>query len=159
MNKALLLAAAAGTFLISSAPPRSSGPVADGVGYPPCSRSVRDRCIQLHERGVATAKNLAMNSDDGPRGEGPGPRDRYAEGPPPRDMMPHGMMPHGRNMDGRMDGTPEMDSVVGPPPPEPAMRMAMNDYPPCAGGMDDRCIERHVLVRQHARMLRIGERG
>jgi hypothetical protein len=30
-------------------------------GYPPCSRTVIDRCIQLYERGVATAANLALN--------------------------------------------------------------------------------------------------
>jgi hypothetical protein len=30
-------------------------------GYPPCSRTVTDRCIQLYERGVRTRENLARN--------------------------------------------------------------------------------------------------
>ncbi len=30
-------------------------------GYPPCSATVTDRCIQLYERDVATPANLALN--------------------------------------------------------------------------------------------------
>jgi hypothetical protein len=30
-------------------------------GYPPCSATVTDRCIQLYEPGVATPANLALN--------------------------------------------------------------------------------------------------
>lgn len=31
-------------------------------GYPACSRTVTDRCIQLYERGVRSAANLALNA-------------------------------------------------------------------------------------------------
>jgi hypothetical protein len=30
-------------------------------GYPPCSATITDRCIQLYEPGVATPANLALN--------------------------------------------------------------------------------------------------
>jgi hypothetical protein len=163
VKKALFLAAAAGGLLVSSAPPHRPVPTEEGVGYPPCSRSLRDRCIQLNERGVASAENLAIN-----RGEDSDPGERYAGGPdgmmpppPPPGMMGHhgpmhpGMMPPG--------GVPEQDSVVAPPPPgmigERPMRMAMNDYPPCADAMSDRCAQRRVVVVHRERMLRIGERG
>jgi hypothetical protein len=142
VKKALLLAAAAGGLLISSAPPRPPVPVEEGVGYPACSRTVRDRCIQLHERGVATAENLAMNESDEP-----GP---YAGGAPPPRIMPEGA---------DMAGTPEMDSVVAAPGPAREIRMARNDYPPCAGGVTDRCMQEKFIAHHHARMLRIGERG
>jgi hypothetical protein len=35
-------------------------------GYPPCSATVTDRCIQLYEPGVATPGNLALNEQLGP---------------------------------------------------------------------------------------------
>ena len=44
----------------------ATGGVANVSGYPPCSRTVTDRCIQLHERGVRTAANLAKNRRLGP---------------------------------------------------------------------------------------------
>jgi hypothetical protein len=65
MKKTLMFAAAAGLLLVSNAPP--PGWSADWEdytrtgGYPPCSRTVTDRCIQLYERGVATRTNLALN--------------------------------------------------------------------------------------------------
>lgn len=34
-------------------------------GYPPCSATITDRCIQLYERGVATPENLALNEQLG----------------------------------------------------------------------------------------------
>jgi len=34
-------------------------------GYPPCSATVTDRCIQLYEPGVATPTNLALNEQLG----------------------------------------------------------------------------------------------
>ena len=138
----------------------------EGVDYPPCSRTVRDRCIQLHERGVATRENLAINRGeagaedyaDGP-GDLPPPPERYAgsgpydDGAPAPGFMGHRMAPP--------PGAPsEMESVVAPPPPGAPMRMAMNDYPPCADAASDRCVQRRVIVyRQPARMLQIGERG
>jgi hypothetical protein len=64
MKKQLLFAAVAGLTLVSAHP----GPdpaIATGEsrsGYPPCSRTVTDRCIQLHERGVRSPANLARNA-------------------------------------------------------------------------------------------------
>lgn len=56
MKKTALFAALCVTTLVGAAPPAEwSG------GYPPCSATVTDRCIQLYERGVATAANLALN--------------------------------------------------------------------------------------------------
>ena len=34
-------------------------------GYPPCSATITDRCIQLYEPGVATPQNLALNEQLG----------------------------------------------------------------------------------------------
>src|SRR4051794_9892079 len=79
MKMLSLFAATAGFALLGAAPP----PPMDGPagyashGYPPCSRALRDRCIQLYERGVATPRNLALNERFGP---GRGLR-RYARGP------------------------------------------------------------------------------
>ena len=161
MKKALFLAAAAGAFLVGSAPPGPAMQGDEGVDYPPCSRKVRDRCIQMHERGVATPENLAIN-----RGEA-GP-DRYAGGPDDYDDMPPpgpyaqiddddlpppgaGHHPHGPS---------DMESVVAAPPPASApVRYAMNHYPACSDDSSDRCIQRRVVVVHRERLLRIGERG
>lgn len=65
MKKTLMFAAAAGLLLVSNAPPPGWGADREDDartgGYPPCSRTVTDRCIQLYERGVATRTNLALN--------------------------------------------------------------------------------------------------
>ena len=37
------------------------GPIEARGGYPPCSATITDRCIQLYEPGVATPTNLALN--------------------------------------------------------------------------------------------------
>jgi hypothetical protein len=162
VKKALILAAAAGAMLVGSAPPGPAMPGDEGVDYPPCSRSLRDRCIQLHERGVATPENLAINRGDaspdhyagGPDGDDdippPGPyADIDDEHAPPPGMGHHGM---------RHDGPSEMESVVAPPPGEP-VRYAENDYPACADAASDRCVQRRIVVVHRERMLRIGERG
>jgi hypothetical protein len=117
------------------------GPDAASHGYPPCSRSVRDRCIQLYERGVASPHNLAMNERYGPsHGER-----RFAYG----RMGPR----YGEMGDRRV--------VV----------MARNDYPPCGREIADRCIQapavsaapapRRIAFRAHydREVVRIGERG
>lgn len=72
MKKICFLAAAAGLALVSASPPATGDETAaaEGSGYPPCSRTVTDRCIQLYERGVGTRENLASNRDLGP-GRGP----------------------------------------------------------------------------------------
>lgn len=164
MKKALILAAAAGVMLVGSAPPGPAMPGDEGVDYPPCSRTLRDRCIQLHERGVASAENLAVNRGEaspdryaaGPDGDDdmppPGPYADLDDGPPPPGMGHHGMRP---------DGPSEMESVVaaGPAPAEP-VQYARNDYPACADASSDRCVQqRRVVVIHRERMLRIGERG
>ncbi len=53
MKRLLLFAALAGLGLVSASPPEGDhgrGPGAEDGAYPPCSRTVRDRCIQ-RERG------------------------------------------------------------------------------------------------------------
>ena len=77
MKKIALFTAIAGLTLVGAAPPsqwsRSGGQDQwSGDGYPPCSATVRDRCIQLYERGVATAANLALNERLGIDREGVG---------------------------------------------------------------------------------------
>jgi hypothetical protein len=65
MKKLIVFAAVAGLGLISASPPPRShydGPREARSGYPPCSRTIRDRCIQLYERGVRTPANLAYNA-------------------------------------------------------------------------------------------------
>jgi hypothetical protein len=55
MKKLLLFAAVAGLGLVSARPPPKgpdNGPREMRRHYPPCSRTVTDRCIQLYERGV-----------------------------------------------------------------------------------------------------------
>ena len=53
MKKLFLFAAVAGLGLAASAPPSAqSSSAAASRGYPPCSRTVTDRCIQTYERGV-----------------------------------------------------------------------------------------------------------
>jgi hypothetical protein len=173
VKKALFLAAAAGAFLVGFSPPRPAMPGDEGVDYPPCSRTLRDRCIQLHERGVATPENLAINRGEaGPDYDGREP-DRYAGGPDlDEDMPPPG--PHAPDVDDmdmagqpgmrhhrmHMRGPSEMESVVGEAPaPAAPVRYALNDYPACADGVYDRCVQRRVVVVHRERLLRIGERG
>lgn len=54
MKRLFLFAAVAGLTLVSAHPPqdRGRGPDRDDGAYPPCSRTVRDSCIQSGERGV-----------------------------------------------------------------------------------------------------------
>lgn len=65
MKKQLLIAAAGGIALLGAAPPPAAAPTAK-TGYPPCSRTVTDNCIQLYERGVRTRENLAANAGTAP---------------------------------------------------------------------------------------------
>jgi hypothetical protein len=54
MKKLLLFAAVAGLGLVSASPPGKgpdNGEREARRHYPPCSRTVTDRCIQLYERG------------------------------------------------------------------------------------------------------------
>ena len=144
MKMLSVFAAAAGFTLLGASPPPMDGlygPAGASHGYPACSRTVRDRCIQLYERGVASPRNLAMNERYGP---GRGGR-RFAYG---------AMGPRYGDMGGRR-------LVV----------MTRNDYPPCGRGIADRCIQappasaayapRRVAYRAHydREVVRIGERG
>ena len=62
MKKLFLFAAVAGFGLVSAGPPdKDEGPGEARAGYPPCSRTVTDHCIQLYERGVRSRENLARN--------------------------------------------------------------------------------------------------
>ena len=60
-----LVAYAAGVALAGTALAQAyyedGAPIEARGGYPPCSATVTDRCIQLYEPGVATAANLALN--------------------------------------------------------------------------------------------------
>lgn len=91
MKKLLLFAAVAGLGLVSASPPPKGpdyGPREMRRHYPPCSRTITDRCIQLNERGVraqaerddyARDDHDMMRRDDHMRGERHWRRDRYAD--------------------------------------------------------------------------------
>lgn len=70
MMKLSLFAAAAGLTLVSASPPPAETRAGAAAGdYPPCSRTVTDRCIQLYERGVkAPAKMASSRSATAARG-------------------------------------------------------------------------------------------
>ncbi len=113
MKRSVLLVIGIG--LVGAAPPAHqsfgwSAPEAKG-GYPPCSKTVTDRCIQLYERGVATETNLALNRRLGSGAE-------LAMGGPIEPL------PYDRKA---------MTSV--------APRAASGDYPPCTRLITDRCIQ------------------
>lgn len=57
--KLVLFALVAGLGLTSASPDYPGGPREAGVGYPPCSRTITDNCIQLYERGVRGQANFA----------------------------------------------------------------------------------------------------
>jgi hypothetical protein len=69
MKTSLLFAAVAGITLVSAAPPADPIPWEDEESlssYPPCSRTVTDRCIQTNERGGASRQDMVRN-DEPPR--------------------------------------------------------------------------------------------
>lgn len=71
MKKLLLFAAVAGLGLVSASPPGKgpdNGEREARRHYPPCSRTVTDRCTQLHERGVrhhAEHREQSAHREDG----------------------------------------------------------------------------------------------
>ena len=84
MKKLLLVAPVLLLGLVSAHPPGGHGPgpgpmAGEGTGYPPCSRTLTDRCIQLHERGVRDPDNLAVNAGDLPPEAGPPPMAQPAQ--------------------------------------------------------------------------------
>ncbi len=117
MKKLALFTALAGITLVGAAPPShwsrsSSGGDYAGNGYPPCSRTVQDRCIQLYERGVAMRANLALN-------ERLGMHDGLAAMGGPYEA-PNA----GRHGSGYGHSSASRD-----------------DYPPCSREIQDRCIQ------------------
>jgi hypothetical protein len=83
-------------------------------GYPACSKTVTDRCIQLHERGVATRTNLALN-------------DRL------------GMLPVAAMGGPYEPSSPDRSADQADPRPWP--RTSRSGYPPCSRTLQDRCIQ------------------
>lgn len=68
MKKLLLFAAVAGLGLVSASPPGKgpdNGPREMRRNYPPCSRAVTDRCIQLYERGRHDREDEARDEHRG----------------------------------------------------------------------------------------------
>ena len=117
MKKLALFTAVAGLTLVSAAPPShwSRGANGDewaGRGYPPCSRTVTDRCIQLYERGVRTSANLALNERLGMNGR------LAAMGGPYEPAHDAGR-----------------DSAAAWP------RTSRSEYPACSRTVTDRCIQ------------------
>jgi hypothetical protein len=118
MKKLFVFTALAGLTLVSAAPPshwRSTTAEREwsGNGYPPCTRTRTDRCIQLYERGVATRANLALN-------ERLGMDDRVMAMGGPYEPV-YGLAPGD-----------EQDAWAATPP---------DDYPPCTRSRSDRCVQ------------------
>ena len=151
MKKMLLFAVAASGLTLVGASPVPYSAAGDEAAYPPCSRTVTDRCIQLYERGVATQDNLALNDDLGQDAPEPGLGGPYQDA-------------HADHDDGESS----------------AIREARSDYPPCSATVTDRCIQgtqgyrsagyakkhhkatyakKHHKAREMRFALRAGERG
>lgn len=63
--KLCLFAAVAGLTLVSASPPGGGDDAASAsaaAAYPPCSRTVKDRCIQLDEGSAKAPGDLAANA-------------------------------------------------------------------------------------------------
>lgn len=117
MKKLAMFIAIAGLTLVSAAPPAHWSRGADGDewagrGYPPCSRTVTDRCIQLYERGIRTRANLALN-------ERLGRTDRVSAMGGPYEPA---------------DDASEDGAAAWP-------RTSRSDYPACSRTVTDRCIQ------------------
>ena len=127
MKKLAVFTAIAGLTLVSAAPPShwsrgASGDEWTGRGYPPCSRTITDRCIQLYERGIRTRANLALN-------ERLGMNDSAAA----------------------MDGPYEPAGDAGEDGAAAWPRTSRSDYPACSRTVTDRCIQLHERgVRRRA---------
>ncbi|HEX8225879.1 MAG TPA: hypothetical protein VF605_18895 [Allosphingosinicella sp.] len=137
MKKLILFCAVAGLGLAAAAPPRLGGsPFAGPLGaqgnYPACSKTVTDRCIQLYERGVSSAANLALNERLG-RGSA------MAAATPSATPTARGgpYEPLRYDPSATRNWTP---------------RASADDYPPCSRLITDRCIQLHERgVRRGAR--------
>ena len=156
MKKQLLLAAVAGLTLVSAHPPqadRGPQPREARSGYPPCSRTVTDRCIQLYERGVNAPANLGTALP-------PHPEDEDIDVAYAGDHLQAGR-PH-----------PPAPAAAPPiaPPPRVQLAAAPRHYPPCTAAVRDRCTQQRTHHPQRVaayrptrrlamRIRRAGERG
>jgi hypothetical protein len=135
MKKLMLFAAIAGLGLAAAAPPQGSGPGAGWAlgaqgGYPACSKTVTDRCIQLYERGVATRQNLALNDRLG--------KDTRLASAPARAWAPESSYtPAPASVGGPYEPLPYRTGSIVRAPAAPA------DYPACSRLITDSCIQRH----------------
>jgi hypothetical protein len=150
MKKLLLFAAVAGLGLVSASPPK--GPDTgerEARRYPPCSRTVTDRCIQLHERGVRAPRHRehhARGDDGAHRGHADhrGHRERHARGDGAHDDH-RGHREHHADRGHREHGAADH---------RPARRVAMASRASRVVGC--RCQPRRPVAQ---RVRRAGERG
>ena len=127
MKKLFVFTALAGLTLVSAAPPshwRSTAAEREwtGNGYPPCTRTRTDRCIQLYERGVATRTNLALN-------ERLGMDDRVMAMGGPYEPV-YGLAPVDEEDSWAAPPSVEEDEWAAAPPPDD---YPVEDYPVDAG--------------------------
>jgi hypothetical protein len=125
--KGLLFFSATALILVGAAPSdhmRGHHGIRIVNGYPPCSRTVQDRCIQLYERGVATAANLALNERLGPG------RSWTAMGGPLEPVQ----------------GSDVAPAAAPAPADNWGMPAKPGSYPPCSATVTDRCDQ---MMRHH----------
>ena len=154
MKKHFLIAAVAGLTLVSAHPPADdggSGAREARSGYPPCSRTVRDRCIQRYERGVRVPGKVSAAA---PPASGDQDIDVAYAGHPEAATQGH-RPPAGAGA--------HHPAVSGPRhhPRRHAAAEPARHYPPCTARLRDRCNQqRHYRPVQLAmRVRRAGERG
>jgi hypothetical protein len=126
----LVAIATAGAALAGAAPGGyGQGAGETASGYPACSRTVTDRCIQLYERGVRARENLAMNARLGP-----------------------GREPATMSASRSAGSTPAVGGPLVEVPMAPAMgstpRVERDAYPPCSRTITDRCIQMYERGRR-----------
>lgn len=122
MKKILMIAASLTVGSAGLAQNNMGSTMASG-GYPACSATVTDSCIQLYERGVRTSTNLALNSS----------RSTMAVGGPYEPVTAANAQ---AGHDGIMEHPATVKSGVGGPVEE------RTGYPPCDPGPgDDQCIQ------------------
>jgi hypothetical protein len=135
MKKTLMFTASLmlGSAGVAQSTVNNAGEASANAGYPACSRTVTDSCIQLYERGVRTSANLAMNRNMTPATGMGGPYE------PVTTTHSSATMDDGTANVGIMSDTtakPATHSGVGGP------AEARTGYPACDPGPgDDSCIQ------------------
>ena len=127
--KIVPLASVAALALAGAAPHHSGSAGRPRIvnGYPPCSKMVRDKCIQLYERGVATAANLALNERLPPG------RVYAAMGGPFESLEDSDTLAADRSGAAEIgEGRPDRASAWEAP-------TSSEYYPPCSASRPDRC--------------------